>query len=337
MKKKILFLVAILTLLSGCGKTIPTLEDGKEAVVTFKDGSMISVDDLYDKMKDTYATSIIVEMIDKKILEDEFKDELKDAEEYASNYIDSLKKYYVDKDGNYDEAALISAIQQYYGFSSIEVFQEGVRINYLRNKAVEQYVESNLKDKEIKDYYDDEIVGDREIYHIEIIPEVKDSMTDSEKKEAETAAETEAKSIIAKLKKGEKFEDLAKEYSDDEATKEEGGNLGFINKGTYGSDAFDESAFSLKVGKYTTKPVKTTSGYEIIYVKSEKDKKTLDEVKEDIIEALVKEKISKDATLEITGMNELRKSHGVDIIDSEVNKSYDDYVDRLMASASQQQ
>jgi len=335
MKKKVLLLVAVLTLLSGCGKTIPTLEDGKEAVVTFKDGSMISVDELYNEMKENYATNLLIDMIDTKILEEEFKNELDDAEEYAKNYIDSLKKYYVDENGNYDEATLLSAIQQYYGYTSIDQFQEGVRINYLRNKAIENYVESIITEKEIDKYYDEEIVGDREVYHIEIIPEVKDTMTDSEKKEAEQAALDEAKAVVAKLKKGEKFEDLAKEYSDDEATKEEGGNLGFINKGTYGSDTFDEEVYSLKVGKYTTTPVKTTNGYEIVYVKSEKDKKELKDVKENIIDSLVKEKLSKDATLEITGMVELRKSHGVDIIDSEINKNFNNYIDRLMLSASQ--
>ena len=93
MKKKIILGIAIVTLLSGCGKTIPTLQDGKEAVVTFKDGSMISIDDLYTEMKDSYATSILIEMIDKKLLENKYKDKLDEAKTNAENYITSLKNY----------------------------------------------------------------------------------------------------------------------------------------------------------------------------------------------------------------------------------------------------
>jgi len=333
MKKKVILLVAILTLICGCGKTIPKLDNGKEAVVTFKDGSMISIDDYYNELKNSYGTDKVIAMIDKKILEDKYKDKLDDAEEYAKNRIESLKGNFKDADGNYDEDRFISAIQQAYGFSTIEEFQEIIEMDYLREEAIKDYTASTITDKEIEKYYDDEIVGDREILHILITPEVKDSMTDDEKKEAEKAAETEAKAVITKLKKGEKFEDLAKEYSDDEATKEKGGSLGEINKGTYESDEFDKEAFSLKVGDYSKKPVKTTKGYEVIYVKEEKDKKPLKDVKEDIIETLRDEKLEEDATLQVTGITELRKEYGVEIIDTDVNRNYERYVEKLNESA----
>ncbi len=333
MKKKIILLVAVTTLLCGCGKTIPTLQNGEEAVVKFEDGSMISVDELYDELKNTYARSAIIDMIDTKILEDKYKDDLDDAEEYAKNYIESLKNHYVDENGKYDEASLVNAIQQYYGYNSVEVFQEKTRINYLANKAIEDYAKSTIKDKEIEKYYKDEVVPDREVSHIQIVPEVKDTMTDTEKKEAEEEALNEAKSIIAKLKKGEKFEDLAKEYSDDEATKEKGGSMGAINKGTYGSDTFDKEVYDLKVGSYSNTPVKTTKGYEIVYVTKENDKKSLEDAKEDIIETLSNEKLTKDATLSVTAMEELRKSYGMDIIDTDIKKDYNKYMDNMMDAA----
>lgn len=333
MKKKIILLVAITTLLCGCGKTIPTLKDGKEAVVTFQDGSMISVEDLYNELKEPFATTTLIEMIDKKILENVYKDQIKDAEEYAKNYLAALKNYYVDEDGNYDEASLINDINKTYGYDSLETFEKGVKLNYLRNKAIDDYVEKNITDKEIDKYYKNEIVGDREVYHIQIVPEVKDSMTDAEKKEAETKALNEAKAVIAKLKKGEKFEDLAKEYSDDEATKNKKGNLGFINKGSYGSDEFDKEVYALAVGKYSTTPVKTSKGFEIVYINNEKDKKALKDVKEDIIKSIREDKLAKDDTLQITAITELRKEHGVDIVDSEINKNYKNYIDELIEAA----
>ena len=332
MKKKIVLGVAIITLLCGCGRTIPTLQDGKEAVVTFKDGSMISVDDLYGELKEN-ATAMLINMIDRKILEKEYSDKIEESKESAKNYIASLKNYYTDEKGVYDENALLTAINRYYGFDSLEAFQESVELNYLSNLAIDDYAKSLVKDKEIEKYYKDEVVADREVYHIQIVPEVTDTMTDAEKKEKEEEALNEAKSVIAKLKKGEKFEDLAKEYSDDEATKDENGSLGSINKGTYGNDDFDKEVYSLKVGEYSKTPIKTTKGYEIVFIKSESEKKSLEDSKEDIIKALADEKLEKDATLQITAMTELRKKNGVDIVDSEINSNYKNYINRLIQAA----
>ena len=46
MKKKIFILSTCILLLCGCGKTIPTLSNGDEAVVSFENGDKISVNDL---------------------------------------------------------------------------------------------------------------------------------------------------------------------------------------------------------------------------------------------------------------------------------------------------
>ena len=55
MKKKIIVLALCVLLISGCGSKIPKLSNGDEAVVTLKDGQKISVNELYDSMKNTYA------------------------------------------------------------------------------------------------------------------------------------------------------------------------------------------------------------------------------------------------------------------------------------------
>lgn len=335
MKKKIILAVLLTTLLTGCGKTIPKLENGQEAVVTFKDGSMISVDDLYKEMKTT-ATSTLIQMIDTKLMKAKYEDKLDEAQENAKNQIDALKQMYgKDENGNYSETTFLRALQS-SGYTNIEDYQEYLANNYLNKFVVEDYVKSIIKDKEIEDYYKNEIVGDRDVYHIQIIPEVSSTATSTEKTEAEEKALEEAKELIARLKKGESFEDLAKEASDDEATKEKGGSLGFINKGTYGSDVFDKEVYDLKVGEYSNVPIKTTSGYEIVYVKEEKEKKALDEVRDEIIDALVDKKTSEDATLQITALLELRKENGVEIIDSVLDRNMEKYMDSAMNYAKSQ-
>lgn len=335
MKKKIILAVLIATLLTGCGKTIPTLSDGKEAVVTFEDGTMISIDDLYGEMKKS-ATTVLMNMIDKKILEEEYSDKLEDAKTFAASSREAIKKYFVDDKGNFDEASLLNYLNSQFGLSSLDQYEEETRLSYLKRQAIEDYVKSTIEEKEIEKYYKDEIVGDREVYHIQITPETKTTMTETEKKDAEKKAEEEAKALIARLKKGEKFEDLAKEASDDQSTKENGGSLGFINKGKYGSEEFDKEVYKLKVGEYSNVPVKTTSGYEIIYVKDEKEKQSMEDARDEIIESLVDEKLTNDATLQLTAVKELRKKHGVEIIDSEIEKDYETYMNRLMSQLRNQ-
>ena len=335
MKKKILLVLVAVLILCGCEKTIPKLSNGDEAVVSFKSGEKISVNELYEEMKNSYALQILIDLIDTKILEDKYADSLSDAESYTENYFSSIKLYYTDEKGNYDEDKLITDIQSYYGYSSVEQFKEAVRINYLRNKAVIDYAKSQVKESDIKKYYKEEVVGDREVSHILIVPDTKDNMTDDEKNVVLEEALATAKEVIAKLKKGEKFEDLAATYSEDENTKNDGGNLGFINKGSYGSDAFDEEVYKLKVGSYSTTPVKTNEGYEIIYVKSEKEKSALDDVKNSIIETLAEKAISEDSTMQIVGLRELRKEYGLDIIDDEISKQYSRYMTNAYNNALQ--
>ena len=332
--KGIVLGVLVVLLLCGCEKTIPKLSNGDEAMVTFSDGSMISVNEVYEKLKPN-ATNIVINMIDSKIFESEYPDDLEDAKKYAESYMNSIKTYYTDENGNYDESALLNALRQYYGYSSLDEYKESLRITYLRNKVIENYAKTLIKENEINKYYENEIVGDREVSHIQIIPDVKDDMTNDEKEEAENAALETAKEVIAKLKKGDKFEDLVKEYSEDDATKDSQGSLGYINKGTYGSEEFDQEVYRLAVGEYSNTPIKTTKGYEIVYVTNEKEKKKLDEVKDTIIEALANEKIDEDATIQVDAVKEIRKKYGVEIIDDEVKQEYSKYMNRLYDSASQ--
>ena len=64
MKKKIFALCAIMLLASGCGK-VPKLDNGKEAIVSFKNGDKISVDDFYSKLKD--AWEFVLDTIDEEL------------------------------------------------------------------------------------------------------------------------------------------------------------------------------------------------------------------------------------------------------------------------------
>ena len=77
--------------------------------------------------------------------------------------------------------------------------------------------------------------------------------------------EDEAKAIIVSLKKGAKFEDIAKKSSKDPGSGANGGDLDWANAGSYVPE-FSAAMVKLGKGQMTDVPVKTQFGYHIIRV-----------------------------------------------------------------------
>ena len=83
--------------------------------------------------------------------------------------------------------------------------------------------------------------------------------------------EDKAKEIKAKIEGGAKFEDVAKESSQDTSSRDQGGELGSFNLGDGLVKEFEETAFKLEPGKLSD-PVKTSFGWHIIKVDERKGK-----------------------------------------------------------------
>lgn len=77
--------------------------------------------------------------------------------------------------------------------------------------------------------------------------------------------EKRAKELLEKLKVGAKFEDLAKEFSEDKESRDKGGELGFVRRGQLPDPLFN-AASVLKPGELGAEPVKTDAGFHIIRV-----------------------------------------------------------------------
>ncbi|MDD4187566.1 MAG: peptidylprolyl isomerase [Bacilli bacterium] len=331
MKNKIFVFLVIIFLITGCGK-IPQLADGKEAIVSFEESSLnISADDLYNELKDKYALNILIDMIDKTILLKEYPEEADNAKEDAKTQLDTVKNYYVGEDGKYNEESLLSDLAQHYGLSTVEAFEEMLKLSYYRNLAIKDYAKSELTNKQIESYYKTDVVGDISAKHILIAVSATDDMDEEKIEKLESDALKTAKKVIKELDNGAKFEDLAKEYSDDESNAEKGGDLGYFNKGDMVTE-FENAAYALKIDDYSKTPVKTSFGYHIILKTGEKDKAELKDVKEEIIETLSTEALSTDNTLSLTAMIELRESYGFNIEDSNVNKKYSTYISNQLIS-----
>ncbi len=325
MKKKIIVLALCLLLISGCGSKIPKLSNGDEAVVTMKDGQDISVNDLYESMKSDYALQSLLDLVDSKILEGIYSDRIDEADSSAESTINTLEQYYGDD--------LESYIQQ-QGFSSMDDVKSYLRLSYLRNLAVEDYSKKQIKDKDIKKYYEDEIKPDIVVSHILITPNVTDDMTDEEKEKAQKEAEDKINSILAELKKVDskdvatKFAELAKQYSMDDTSKDKGGSLGTINTDTL-SEEYDElvsAAYKLKDGEYSKSLIKTEIGYHIVLRTETKEKASLDEVKDTILTDLASEYASTHSVVQVEALQELRKEYKMEIIDDEIQSKYATYI-----------
>lgn len=318
-------MLIVLFLATGCGK-VPTLKNGEEVVVSIE-GKDISIDSLYKEMKDRYALSVLLDMIDEKILNDKYEDD-----EELKETVQSQMETWVQIYGQGDEAKLLQQTASAFGVTTMDGLREYLTVQYKRNLAVEDYAKSIITDEEIQKFYDEKIFGDINAKHILISPEVTNEMSSDEKKAAEEAALKEAREIIEKLNKGEDFEELAKKHSDDEGTASKGGVLDAFGYGTM-EDEFEKAALELEDGKYTTEPVKTKEGYHIIYRVSQKEKPKVKTVRDIIVDELGEEKVKEDASLEITALEELRKEKKIKIQDDTLKEQYKNYLSNAKKQA----
>ena len=309
---------------------IPILANGEEGVVYLKEEKTISANDLYNELKEQYALNTLLNMVDKKILEEKYVDYLSEAEASANETIKELQASYGDD--------LESAIQYYTGYQSVEAYKNYIYINYLQNLAIMDYAKAELKEKDIKKYYDEEIVGDIKVNHILITAKVTDDMTAEEKKEAENEAKEKINAIITELKNTNKedvkaaFASLARENSNDESTKDNGGSLGFINKNTL-SSSYDElvsAAYNLKDGEYSTSVITTELGYHVILREETKEKASLEDVEDSIKETLASKYLEENPTIQVKALQELRKEYGFTITDKDIKTEYNRYLEKLL-------
>lgn len=288
---------------------IATLKDGTQPVAEIN-GYTVTADILYEDMKEVYSISSLLDKIDNKILEEkypeteEMNDELK---QQAESYYSAYEQYY-----QMDKETFLSN----NGFGSEKAFLEYLRLQYRRNKYAEDYIKSLISDKEIEKYYNDKVYGDINTKHI--LVKVDSSASDEDKEEAEKLA----KEIISKLDSGKTFDEVKEEYKD-KITYEE---LGYKSYNANLESAYMEAMQKLENNSYSKEPVKTSYGYHIIYRIDQKEKPTLEDVKEEILDSLVSEKKSEDANIVYIALDKMREEAGLKFSDTVLEKKYNTYM-----------
>ena len=325
MKKTLIVLGTVLLVFGslGCEKKTE-LKGGEDELVTFKDSKLnISTNDLYEKLKDKYGINFLIDMIDTNILNKEYEDS-DSINDYVDIQVSSLRNYYKT------ETEFLEYINN-YGYKNVDELKEYFKLNYKRNLAVKDYLKTLISDDDITNYYNDKITGDIEAKHILVEVKTTDSMTEDEKRTTKEDALKKAKEAITKLNEGKTFEEVSKEYSDDDATKNNGGNMGFVNTLDL-DDVTRQELTKLEVGKYSTEPLETEYGYEIFLKVSVKDKPKLEEVKTHIIETLTDEKLTKDSKLQYKAMEYIRDKYEFSIKDEDLEIYYENTMNNLLNS-----
>ena len=174
-------------------------------------------------------------------------------------------------------------------------------------------------------------MGDITGSHILFEVNITDSMTEEEKRNAKESAQKKAKEALEKLNNGTSFADVAKEYSDDTATKNKGGKMGTFSA-TKLDDVTRQAYQKLKVGEYTKEAIETEYGYEIFLKEEEAEKPKLEEAKSYILKTLSDEKLTTDSKLQYEALKYFREKYGFKISDEDLQVYYDNTMKNLMAS-----
>jgi len=177
------------------------------------------------------------------------------------------------------EVLIQEADKQGFGTKAeVKAAIENARQSIIINAMLADYLKKNpVKEADMKAEYDKykAAMGEKEYHSRHIL----------------VATEQEAKDIIAKLKSGSKFEELAKVSKDGSANN--GGDLGWMTPGKL-VKPFADAMIALKNGEITQTPVKTEFGFHVIKMEESRAVKlpAYEEIKGQISEAMQQRKIA---------------------------------------------
>lgn len=254
---------------------------GDSEVVAETKAGNITKEDLYQTLKDNAGADALNMLVQQKVLDDKY--DVSDKE--------------IDKKLNEYKKSMGDQLNQLIDQKGEDFVKEQIKYELLMKKAAKDNIK--VTDDDVKEYYDG-LKGKIHLSHILV-------------KEKKTAEEVEKK-----LKKGEKFEDLAKEYSTD-GTAEKGGDLGWVGKDDNMDKDFVKAAFALKTGEISG-PVKSQFGYHII--KKDEERGKYEDMKKELKKEVQEQKQNDQTELQSV-IDKLVKDADLKVKDKELKKQVD--------------
>ncbi len=144
----------------------------------------------------------------------------------------------------------------------------------MRDTYFEETIKSSVTEADARKFYDAEIAKAaprEEVRARHILVETEET----------------AKEIFEKIAHGAEFADMARQFSKDPGSKEDGGNLGFFGRGRM-VPQFEEAAFKLAKGEVSL-PVKSQFGWHLIKVEEKRDRGAppFEQIKDRLIASLI--------------------------------------------------
>jgi len=250
-----------------------------EEIVAKVNGDIITRGDLETARRETAAT-LQQQGASGQALEKALKDEEKDT---LRDQIDRLLLVQHGKDLNInidsDVTKRMAELQTTSGIADPDKFHDwlhekfGIPYEEIRQKIHDQILTQRVISQEVmsritpphsdvEKYYEEhkgDFVRKEQVFLRQIL-----ISTEGKTPEQAVQAEKRAKDLTARARKGEKFAELAKQYSDDETTKENGGELPGYNRGQLRKD-LEDIVFKEKKG-YVTDPIKLPNGFLILKI-----------------------------------------------------------------------
>jgi peptidyl-prolyl cis-trans isomerase SurA len=245
-------------------------------------------------------------MVDSKLIQQQASElKLAVTSEEVDRAIEQVKQQ-----NKLDDATFIEALKT-QGYT-MDSYRKSLRKQILELKVVSQAVRSRVSvgDEEVRTYYkqnEKALSGDdRQVRLRQILIGMNDKMSDDEIDKKKRVATK----VVELAREGHSFAELAKQYTDDEGTKDAGGDLGFLSNGTL-VDELDEAVQAMEPGDVRG-PIRTARGWVILQLVERKaaDLRPFAEVKEQLRKQLYDQQVEK---AQQSWLKELRKKAHVEV------------------------
>jgi parvulin-like peptidyl-prolyl isomerase len=230
----------------------------------------------FEKQRDDITKAVLDQLVASRlILQEARKRNLAAAERDVEEQFQTIKRRFPT------EAEFTTALGR-NGFT-VASLREVLQLTLTQRRVAEAVAPGQVSDAAVRRQFEThraEYDQPAQVHVSHILFRVGDGAT-------EAVAQAKARIVQARLADGGKFEDLARQYSDDPGSAERGGDLGFVGRGTLVKE-FEDVAWALKPGEIS-RPVKTQYGLHIIRLHDVREAAAadFDKVKDQIREQLL--------------------------------------------------
>ncbi|QKY68508.1 peptidylprolyl isomerase [Lentibacillus sp. CBA3610] len=223
------------TLTAGVLTLSACTDDGDSEVVAETNAGDITKEEFYQEMKNRAGEGVLRELITIEVLSDNYEVTEEQVDQEVQNTKDQLGEQF-------------EMFLQQQGIQSEEAYRNTIHLSLLQLEAAAE--DMDITEEDLQDRYD-RMQTEIEARHI---------LVDDE----ETANE-----VKSRLDDGDDFADLAEEYSNDNASAQNGGDLGYFSVGDM-VPAFEDTAYDMEVDEISD-PVESQHGFHVIQVTDKRE------------------------------------------------------------------